>query len=156
MLQMCLLCGLYVCPSVVSGPTIVGVLVGGAGSWPSWLPRACWWAGQVSHDNGLEGGFQNGACQCPCQHCTMTSQRWLLPESHGSLSCLLPLWEALQCQPVVLTQALLKLLPQHWDLDCVRFCGCPLCMSFKHRGSLSYRTLALLNVSSAGFQSLTF
>lgn len=84
------------------------------------------------------------------QHSTR-SQRWLSPESQGNPSCLLPLQEVHQIQLVILTQVPLKLVSSHWDLD-----GCPLCMLFKHRVSFSYSTLPLLNVNSAGFQSLTF
>ena len=44
----------------------------------------------------------------------------------GSLSCLLPLWEALQNQQVYLTQDLFKSLPLCLVSDHVRFCMHPL------------------------------
>ena len=43
-----------------------------------------------------------------------------------STSCLLPLWETLQDQQVILTQDLFKLLLLTWVPECVRFCVCPL------------------------------
>ena len=66
-------------------------------------------------------------------------------------SCLLPLWEALQDQQVGLTQApfTLRLLPQ--DSEHVRFCVHPLRVE-----SMSPSPVALLKVSSAGFQSQMF
>ena len=69
-----------------------------------------------------------------------------------SPSCFLPLQKALQDQQMGLTQAAFKLLPLHWDLECVRFCMCPLRVA-----SLFPTTLWLSHTQAPlALQSLTF
>ena len=79
----------------------------------------------------------------------MATARISIPR--GSSSCLLPPQEAIQDQQMGLTQAPFNLLPLCWDLKCVRFNICPL-----RAESVSYSSLALLDISPAGFQSQMF
>ena len=69
----------------------------------------------------------------------------------GSTSWLLPLQKVLQDQQVGLTWAPFKLMPLCWDLQHVRFCGCPL-----SGVSILYSPLALLILGPTGFQSQVF
>lgn len=58
----------------------------------------------------------------------MSSPKWLLPASLflGGVLIASYLWEAFQDQQVSLTQVPFRLLPLHWDSECVRCCVGPL------------------------------
>ena len=62
----------------------------GCGTW--WLMTAMGtlvdWA--VPSGNRLEGGFQNGAYQCQCQHSRVSLQKWLPPASVFPVESQLP------------------------------------------------------------------
>ena len=102
----------------------------------------------------LEGGFQNDTCQHQSPHGRTSSQKWLPLVSvfpRVTSICPLPLWETIQDQQVRLTQSPFKLLLFPWVLEHVRFCVCPLRVE-----TISHGSLALLKLSSSGFQSQTF
>ena len=85
------------------------------------------------------------------------SARWNEIPKNVCCQCLSPQRE---CQlppaspeesPRSATQVPFRLLPLHWDLECVRFYTCPLIAV-----SISYSPPALLNISPGGFQSQMF
>lgn len=119
----CLPAGLVAtCPLESGGCFLYGWLHGLAGGYELLLAHCCIRKPLVLIGD-IQGGLENGSCQCHCYFSRkapqMASTCSAFPQE--SPNCLLHLWEALQHQQMCLTQPLFKLLPLHWNLECVSF-----------------------------------